>query len=284
MRPPEYSILIAVVTGAIEVRLTDDPSRVLLEAGAFLRREPVAHNLVLSLLHARVARPIPGRYWMALTGNGVAGVAFQSPLDFSATITPMADQAVVAVVDAIADAGVALPGVVGDAATAARFAGQWTERRRSAATPLYGQRLYELLTVEPRSGSRGTLRRMRPGERDLVVQWLSAFLSELGEPVRDPAQTVDSRPFYVWDDGEVCSMAAHTEPIENVVRVQYVYTPPELRSRGYASALVGELSRLLQSEGRRVILFTNLANPTSNSIYRQIGYRAVGEALRYRFT
>jgi predicted GNAT family acetyltransferase len=79
-------------------------------------------------------------------------------------------------------------------------------------------------------------------------------------------------------------MAAHTEPIENVVRVQYVYTPPELRSRGYASALVGELSRLLQSEGRRVILFTNLANPTSNSIYRQIGYRAVGEALRYRFT
>jgi GNAT superfamily N-acetyltransferase len=273
------------VTGAaIEVRLTDDPSRVLQDAGAFLRSEPVAHNLVLSLLHARVARPVPGRYWMALAGTGVAGVAFQSPRDFGATITPMSDQAVVAVVDAIADAGVALPGVMGDAATAARFAGQWTERQRSAATPLYGQRLYELVTVEPRPAGRGMLRRTKPAERDLVVRWLSAFLSELGEPVRDPGQTVDSRPFYVWDDGAACSMAAHTEPIENVVRVQYVYTPPELRSRGYASACVGELSRLLRSEGRRVILFTNLANPTSNSIYRKIGYRAVGEALRYRFT
>jgi uncharacterized protein len=35
---------------------------------------------------------------------------------------------------------------------------------------------------------------------------------------------------------------------------------------------------------RRCILYTDLGNPTSNSIYRRIGYRAVAECLRYRFT
>jgi GNAT superfamily N-acetyltransferase len=171
----------------VEVRFTGDPSRALQEAGTFLGNEPVAHNLILSLLHARVARQVPGRYWMAIEGGRVSGVVFQSPLHFSATITPMSPEAVIAMVDAIVDAKVVLPGVSGDAATAARFAGQ------------------------------------------------------------------------------------------------FVFTPPELRHRGYARACVGELSRQLKAEGLRVMLFTDLANPTSNSIYRRIGYRAVGEALRYRF-
>jgi GNAT superfamily N-acetyltransferase len=265
------------------VRFTEDPSQVLEEAGAFLRREPVTHNLILSLLHLRVARPRPGRYWMVMEDGLVSGVVFQSPLDFGATITPMPLEAVVAVVDAITDRNVELPAVHGEAATAARFAGQWAERRKSAAAPTQGHRLYELTHVETVSAASGMMRQMEPRDRDLVLAWGFAFAQEIGEPGADPTAAVDSRSFFVWEDDDVCAMAAHTPPVENVVRVQYVYTPPPLRRRGYAGACVGELSRLLKARGHRVILFTNLENPTSNSIYRRIGYRAVQETLRYRF-
>lgn len=78
-------------------------------------------------------------------------------------------------------------------------------------------------------------------------------------------------------------MAANSEPLEGVVRVQAVYTPPERRNRGYAGACVGDLSGRLRDDGHQCMLYTDLDNPTSNSVYRRIGYRAVAEGLRYRF-
>lgn len=79
-------------------------------------------------------------------------------------------------------------------------------------------------------------------------------------------------------------MAALSVPVAGVVRVQVVYMPPEHRAHGYASACVAELSSAALAGGARCILYTDLGNPTSNSIYRKIGYRAVAEALRYSFT
>ena len=78
-------------------------------------------------------------------------------------------------------------------------------------------------------------------------------------------------------------MCGLTAPAEGVVRVGPVYTPPELRGRGYASALVATVSADVRAAGNRGILYTDLENPTSNSIYRNIGYRAVSEVLSYEF-
>lgn len=61
-------------------------------------------------------------------------------------------------------------------------------------------------------------------------------------------------------------MAAHTRPIERVVRIQAVYTPPPNRGRGYAGACVGALSAQLRNAGNRCVLYTDLANPISNSV------------------
>ena len=79
------------------------------------------------------------------------------------------------------------------------------------------------------------------------------------------------------------SMAVSREPIQGVVRISGVYTPPEKRNHGYAAACVYALSKDLRGRRYRCILYADLGNPTSNSIYRRIGYKAVGEALRYRF-
>jgi uncharacterized protein len=272
---------------AIEVAFSDDPARVLTEAGAFLTSEPVHHNVILTLLYERVAHREPGRYWVATDSDAVVGVVFQSPLTFAANLTPMEPDVVAAMVDAISAAGVALPGVIGEAATAARFAGQWTERHESAAVPFQGQRLYELLEVQERAAVGGHLRKAVGADRDLVVEWMRSFQADIGEPGSDPGPVVDMRlpagRFWLWEDGEPVSLAANSEPVEGVVRVQAAYTPPERRNRGYAGACVGELSKRIRNGGYRCILYTDLGNPISNSVFRRIGYRAVAEALRYRF-
>jgi predicted GNAT family acetyltransferase len=272
---------------AVEVDFSEDPEWVLTEAAVFLASDPVLHNLILTLLHERLAYPEPGRYWLAKDGDTVVGVAFQSPLEFAATLTPMRPGAVSAVVNAIVEAGVTLPGVIGEAATAARFAGQWTERQGSAAFPVEGQRIYEFAQMPEREVIGGSLRKASANDSDLVISWMRGFYADVGQEVRGHESFVERRlaagQFWLWEDGEPVSMAANSEPVEGVLRVQAVYTPPDRRNRGYAGACVGDLSRRMRDDGYRCILYTDLGNPTSNSVYRRVGYSAVAEVLRYRF-
>lgn len=271
-----------------KVLLSDDPAFVLARAGKFLSSAPVLHNLILSILHARVVQPDPGRYWIALRGKEVVGVVVQSPLEYPAILTSMEPRVVEAVVDAIAQAGVSLPGVNGDAATAASFAGQWSERFKLAATPLQGLRLYELLELGESPGTEGVLRQATLRDRSLMILWTRAFQVEIGEPADDTELRVDralaAGQIWLWDEnGETTAMAWSREPAHGVIRLSGVYTPIEKRRHGYAAACVHALSKQLRGLGYRCMLYTDLGNPTSNSIYRRIGYRAVAEALRYRF-
>jgi predicted GNAT family acetyltransferase len=193
-----------------------------------------------------------------------------------------------ALVDAIAEAGVTLPGVNGDAATAANFAGQWSERCKSAAAPFQGMRLYEFLDLGEVPRTDGHLRQAGPRDRSLMILWTRAFQNEIGESANDTELRVDralaAGQIWLWDqNGETTSMAVNLEPARGVVRLSGVYTPPEKRRHGYAAACVHALTKHLRGHGHRCILYTDLGNPTSNSIYRQIGYKAVAEALRYRF-
>ena len=272
----------------LKVLFSDDPAFVLSRAGVFLSSQPVLHNLVLSILHARVAQGDPGRYWMAIQQDHTVGVVVQSPLTFPATLTPMEPPVAAAMADAIAESGIALPGINGEAATAAMFAGQWTERSRSAATPSQGYRLYELLAIREIPEIEGKLRQAGPQERNLMILWTRAFQHEIGESGNDAELRVDrelaAEQLWLWDrSGEPVSMAASREPANGVVRLSGVYTPPEKRKHGFAEACVRALSKQLRDAGYRCILYTDLGNRTSNSIYRRIGYRAVAEALRYRF-
>jgi uncharacterized protein len=272
----------------LKVLFGEDPAFVLKRADEFLSSKPVEHNLILSILDARVTHSDPGRYWIALSGETVVGVVVQSPLEYPATLTPMEPRAVSAMVDAITEAGVVLTGVNGEAATAASFAGQWSERSKAAATPFQGLRLYEFLEAGEVSPTEGQLRQAGPADRSLMILWSRAFQDEIGESADDIELRVDrglsAGQLWVWDkNGETMSMAANREPTEGVVRVAGVYTPPEKRGLGYAGACVHALSEHFRSSGHRCILYTDLGNPTSNSIYRRIGYRAIAEAIRYRF-
>src|SRR5690348_10924648 len=110
------------------VHFFEDPAQVMSLAGDYLLSRPVLHNILLTVLDARIRWPEPARYWVATQDSEVKGVVLQSPLNYRAAVSVMDTVVVNAMVDAIVQGNVALPGVSGDAATAASFAGQWTER------------------------------------------------------------------------------------------------------------------------------------------------------------
>ncbi|MCA1694899.1 MAG: GNAT family N-acetyltransferase, partial [Actinobacteria bacterium] len=95
---------------------------------------------------------------------------------------------------------------------------------------------------------------------------------------------IDEGRLWVWDDGGPVSAAGATIAVAGVARINFVYTPPTSRRRGYAGACVSALSaRLLAKEAKTCALYAQLENPISNGIYRRIGYRPVKEILLYRF-
>lgn len=274
---------------ATRVLATERPEQVLDAAGGLLAGDPIRHNVILTLLNARVAAPGPGRYWIVSTDEEPAGVVFQSPLDFIATITVMSAEAAAAAVERMARDGVRLPGVSGEAAAAAHFAGLWAEQTGAAVYPTQAQRIYEAKALLPARATPGAIRRATASDRDLLVAWVGAFSKETGEAGAggEPGSYVDRRllaeELWVWEHHQQVAMAGVSKEAAGVVRIGPVYTPPSQRRRGFASALVAAITSTARSNGLRCVLYTDLANPTSNSIYRAVGYRAVAEVLRYRF-
>ncbi|WP_405819688.1 GNAT family N-acetyltransferase [Streptomyces sp. NBC_00838] len=80
-------------------------------------------------------------------------------------------------------------------------------------------------------------------------------------------------------------MASVSPVVAGQARVSPVYTPPRLRGRGYGGAVTAAISRAARESGaEQVLLFTDLANPTSNALYRRLGYRPLtdSQALTFR--
>ena len=183
-----------------------------------------------------------------------------------------------------------VPGVLGPAAVAGEFARAWAAETRAAYSLRMQQRVYQLRRVNPIRRSPGHLRLAAEAEIDLVARWTLAFQQEalhegtLVEAQEMAQRRVASREIYFWEDGRPVSMAASTRPTRHGISIGLVYTPGELRRHGYATSCVAALSqRLLDAGYRFCTLHTDLANPTSNHIYQEIGYTPVCDMHEYGF-
>ena len=274
---------------AIIVQQTEDAADALARAGEFLATRPVEHNLVLTILHDRIAHPEPGRYWIVADDDAIVGVALQSPITFFATVTPMARAQATALAEAVALAAPELPGVNGEAGTTAAFAGHWAEIRGTPVTPDIGQRLYRLGTLRIPDGIPGRARTATVDDHALAVDWARGFHADTGEPpLLDPDAHIRVRlaeeRLWIWDNDGPRAMAGFMRTVSGIARIGPVYTPPEHRRHGYAAASTAAVTQhLLDHHADGCVLYTALANPTSNAIYRRLGYEAVAETLRYRF-
>jgi predicted GNAT family acetyltransferase len=276
----------------------DDPAAFVREAGAFLAEHEAEHSLMLGLALRAVDEPdaYGGPVYEVLVRDGgrVVAAALRTPpynLIVAATDEPAA---LGAIADDARERFGELPGVLGPSDAAARFAASWDARTGSTSTLEIAQRAFRSERVDPPAGVPGSPRDAGADDRPLLRGWLDAFLTEAlpsAPRLEDPAAELDRRErdpdagFLFWEhDAEPVAMAGWGGRTPNGIRIGPVYTPPEHRRRGYASALTAALTERLLAGGRRFcFLFTDLANPTSNAIYQRIGYRPLGDVDRYRF-
>lgn len=272
----------------VTVELHTDPRAVTAAADAFLASEPVRHNLVATLLDRCAAAGGTGRFWIARDDTDVVGLAFQWPEGRSVVLTPMTAGVAAEVAEAVVDAGGPWAGVNGEVTAASAFAGRWTERTEGGAQPTESLRLLAVDAVATPRSPAGSPRAATKSDAALLAGWTAAFSRETGEVLStDPMAMVALRTaageLWVWDDDGPVTLLGTTASRHGAVRIGPVYTPPEQRGRGYASALTAHCSAAVRATGDRCLLYADLANPTSNGVYRAVGYRAVAETLRYDF-
>jgi GNAT superfamily N-acetyltransferase len=143
--------------------------------------------------------------------------------------------------------------------------------------------LHRLRRVVPPEDVPGHPRLAEPADTPQAFEWVKDFQADVHD--EQPPLTMSYMEariadggLWLWEhDGRPLSMAAWTKPIHGVVRINLVYTPPEARGHGYASALVAAVSQIILDQGHIPILYTDLANPTSNKIYAAVGFEKLEE-------
>ena len=177
----------------------------------------------------------------------------------------------------------AVNGVSGHPASAAAIARAWSERTGGAASTRLRMAVHELQQVrDPPRPAPGELRPAQRAERELLLAWVEEFFAEAGVAGGAAQTLVDARAAHgglrLWDHDGPVSLVCVNRAVAEVVRIGPVYTPPPLRRKGYAGSAVAAASRAALADGARsCVLSTDLANPTSNKIYAEVGYRRVSD-------
>lgn len=179
--------------------------------------------------------------------------------------------------------------VLGAEPDATAFARAWAERTGQGFGVEKRQRLYRLGELTPPDPMpNGASRVATPTDLVLASAVNEAFGAEIGQRPGTSVY-VESRVragrLVLWElAGEMVSTACITAAISGVARVADVYTPPEHRNHGYGAAVTAAATRLALDRGAEsVILFTDLANPTSNALYPRLGYRPVEDKVVLAF-
>ncbi|MFC5204075.1 GNAT family N-acetyltransferase [Streptomyces kaempferi] len=280
-------------------QLTEDVDGFLARAGDFLRSRPGPH-IMQSTWAERVrtrgaeAFGTEAPVFGMLERAGAVHATFYRLPPHGFGLSPLTSEQADALAARLAALGHVLPSVSADRSTAAAFAEAW--RRHTGATPKLRDtrlRLYRLGTLtppDPMPAGRGRLL----GEQDLeeVMYWCGEFANAVGEDVSIDAGTwADTRfadkRYALWEtpDGTGVSIAGMNPLIGGQIQVDVVYTPVDLRGRGYAGAVAAEVSRAALTAGARdVVLFADLSNPTSNALYQRLGYRTLTDWAVYEFS
>lgn len=263
---------------------------------AYLEQEEAVNNLLLGLPLGFIKQParlkVRPIQLSVEDKNGLVFVSFgtppYSPIIYSHQEQP--DEAMQLVIEHFQTLEEPIPGIFGHVPLVDHFAKKWHTVVGDQITITSRQRVYELRDVIPPHSVAGHLRLATEDDIELAVAWSDAFQREalhdddLEAAKQRTINRILDRSLYLWEDNQPVSMAIHSRVTIHGATISYVYTPPELRGNGYASACVAALSQhLLDSGWQFCNLFTDLTNPTSNSIYQKIGYRAVRDMRRYGF-
>jgi GNAT superfamily N-acetyltransferase len=274
--------------------LTSDVEQYLATAGALLRSRPADNTIILSAVAAvQAAGPAvfgdasPLFGWWQDGGGPIAAFMHTPPFPVVLTSLPPGASAELARELAARERDPA--GVIATAAISQAFAAAWQGRTGVPTRVLRRSRLFRLGELNPPDPAPdGRARVAGAADRELLISWVRAFsreISEDGDVERAVNERLGHAGLTLWETaaGPV-SLAGHTRPAGGQVRIGPVYTPADCRGRGFGGAVTAAVSQaLLDADAGEVVLFTDLANPTSNALYQRLGYEAVSDWLLIGF-
>lgn len=272
-----------------------DPAAYLQRVQEVLQRHEALNSVLLSI----ATRLASGRSAVGSTAapllcivedeGKVVGAALRTApfnLVLGQTDSPIA---IAVLADALTRQRIELPGIYAPQEAAATFVRAWSKLSRQRIHPGLITRIYAATRMNIPTGVPGVMRGATAPEQPLLAAWAEAFARETSVSGPSPALMVqtamDEGRLYVWEDADrAVAMTVRGQTIPSGARINCVYTPPENRKRGYASALVANLcQQLLDSGMKMVTLNADVTNPTSNNVYLKIGFARVGDAREYRF-
>ncbi len=260
------------------------------DIGAFLREAPEMNNLMLGLLHPLHAQDEnPDALFLTLQDGDRRLVSMMSGLHlilFANTTEPLIYEEAVRYLDA---EGIDYPGIIGPLEICEAFKHAYEKKTGRTMVEGMRQRIFVIRSIAPCATPGMSLVAAEIEHLAFLMPWMRGWFNEIGEVERIASseeqlkKMIHDKCLYVLEhEGTFVSMAAGIRPFMRTISVGYVYTPPEKRNRGYATRCVGRLTEKLLEDYEMCTLYTDLANPTSNSIYRKLGYRPVGDSIVYK--
>jgi GNAT superfamily N-acetyltransferase len=228
--------------------------------------------------------------WWAAPGGPVTATFMHTP-PFGVTLTPSPAGVAAALAETFAARGRFPAWVMADTATAPSFAAAWERRTGQPARVVRRSRLYRLGRLRPPDPAPpGRARVATAADSGLLLDWLEAFHREADDHGgSDMQRTVADRLSYggltLWETGGApVSLAGATRAVAGQARIGPVYTPPDRRGRGFGGAVTAAVSQAAKDAGvAEVLLYTDLANPTSNALYQRLGYEPAGDSVQLLF-
>ncbi|MHB8378367.1 MAG: GNAT family N-acetyltransferase [Acidimicrobiales bacterium] len=285
----------------MDVVRCSSPEEFLTETTPYRGLDPIRTNVLGSVASsvARDARVYDAYWWWLVKDGGVVVGASIRTAPFGLQIGPMSDEAAKLLSTAVAREDDEFPWLVGSEALVTTFLEGYVNANSpgSSRKPLRGRKsfIYELGELDT-PDVEGQCRVATVDDVELVDQWSSDFHFYIEGVARDPDERdreflitrVREGAMTLWCVRNVAvAMAGHATPVETpsglVTRIGPVFTPAENRGRGYGSAVTAALCHELLNRGSRVMLYADADNPTSNGVYRRIGFRAIDDVVQYDF-
>src|SRR5687768_11053258 len=249
------------------------------------------NNLLLGVAHGIARSPGAAKNpYLATVGNqtGVLACAVHvSP--YKLVITRANREPIVALARDVFQAVPQLDGVTGPSRSADDFALAWS--KLSGLEPVLNMRLriHEIRKIVDSNlpDAPGCFRPAVPADLHLLAKWTQVFVSEARivdpfDAFRVVEDAITRGRLHVWDNDGPVSMAAWTGKTPSGVRINFVYTPRELRGKGYGTACVKALTKQQLAEGNAFCwLYTDLSSSASPNIFKRIGYWPVSDVSEY---
>lgn len=280
----------------IRIEEINSPQEFLEKTGDFLYKNEAEYGLMLGLTELKVKNPTNEtnyKYFWLNDADGFSGAAvFTEKL---LVVSAMPASMLKSLSAYLYKRQINLPGVIGPSHSAESFARIYSQSYKTSPKLVMDQKIYQLDHVIPPRHVDGEVHVATHLYHDLATSWLLKFIEESvpEEPSsHEEAQKIidkkiENQELFVYLNhlGQPVALNMIMRPTRNGIAISFVYTPPEHRQKGYASALVANTSQRMLDAGKKFcVLYTDAKNPTSNGIYKKIGYKQIATSKKFAFT